>query len=85
MPKERSGGPRLDWSCNWEKYGYDREDQDKGICTRIERLELARLVSILSIIVQHAQERKTRVTDRTHQQHDNLSDCLEVSDMSGNV
>jgi len=24
MPKERSGGPRLDWSCNWEKYGYDR-------------------------------------------------------------
>jgi len=26
MPKERSGGPRLDWSCNWEKYGYDRLD-----------------------------------------------------------
>jgi len=24
MPKERSGGPRLDWSCNWEKYGYDK-------------------------------------------------------------
>jgi len=24
MPKERSGGPRLDRSCNWEKYGYDR-------------------------------------------------------------
>ena len=23
MPKERSGGPRLDWSSNWEKYGYD--------------------------------------------------------------
>jgi len=23
MPKERSGGPRLDWSCDWEKYGYD--------------------------------------------------------------
>ena len=23
MPKERSGGPRLDRSCNWEKYGYD--------------------------------------------------------------
>jgi len=23
MPKERLGGPRLDWSCNWEKYGYD--------------------------------------------------------------
>jgi len=23
MPKERSGGPRLDQSCNWEKYGYD--------------------------------------------------------------
>jgi len=22
MPKERSGGPRLDWSCDWEKYGY---------------------------------------------------------------
>ena len=26
MPKERSGGPRLDWSCNWEKYGYDSQD-----------------------------------------------------------
>ena len=24
MPKERSGGPRLDRSCDWEKYGYDR-------------------------------------------------------------
>ena len=23
MPKERSGRPRLDWSFNWEKYGYD--------------------------------------------------------------
>jgi len=23
MRKERSGGPRLDWSCDWEKYGYD--------------------------------------------------------------
>ena len=23
MPKERSGRPRLEWSCNWEKYGYD--------------------------------------------------------------
>jgi len=22
-PKERSGGPRLDRSCDWEKYGYD--------------------------------------------------------------
>jgi len=25
MPKERSGGPRLDWSCDWEKYGYDNQ------------------------------------------------------------
>jgi len=25
MPKERSGGPRLDRSCDWEKYGYDRQ------------------------------------------------------------
>jgi len=24
MPKESSGGPRLDRSCDWEKYGYDR-------------------------------------------------------------
>jgi len=24
MHKERSGGPRLDQSCNWEKYGYDK-------------------------------------------------------------
>jgi len=23
MPKERSGRPRLDQSCDWEKYGYD--------------------------------------------------------------
>jgi len=23
IPKERLGGPRLDQSCNWEKYGYD--------------------------------------------------------------
>ena len=23
MPKKRSGGPRLDQSCDWEKYGYD--------------------------------------------------------------
>jgi len=23
MPKERSGGPRLDRSCDWETYGYD--------------------------------------------------------------
>jgi len=23
IPKERSGGPRLDRSCDWEKYGYD--------------------------------------------------------------
>jgi len=28
MPKERSGGPRLDRSCNWEKYGYDRKRED---------------------------------------------------------
>ena len=24
MPKERSGRPRLDQGCDWEKYGYDR-------------------------------------------------------------
>jgi len=24
MPKERSGRPRLDRSCHWEKYGYDK-------------------------------------------------------------
>jgi len=24
MPKERSGRPRLDRSCDWEKYGYDK-------------------------------------------------------------
>ena len=28
MPKESSGGPRLDRSCDWEKYGYDRT----GVC-----------------------------------------------------
>jgi len=26
MPKERSGGPRLDQSCDWEKYGYDNTE-----------------------------------------------------------
>ena len=25
MHKERSGGPRLDRSCDWEKYGYNTE------------------------------------------------------------
>jgi len=25
MPKERSGGPRLDRGCDWEKYGYDSD------------------------------------------------------------
>jgi len=31
MPKERSGGPRLDWSCDWEKYGYDTiVEHDRG-------------------------------------------------------
>ena len=24
MPKQRSGRRRLDWICDWEKYGYDR-------------------------------------------------------------
>jgi len=27
MPKERSGGPRLDRSCDWEKYGYDTDSK----------------------------------------------------------
>jgi len=34
MPKERSGGPRLDQSCNWEKYGYATQhvcDSRQGI------------------------------------------------------
>ena len=33
MPKERSGGPRLDWSCDWEKYGYDKSpvNDEEGI------------------------------------------------------
>ena len=26
MPKERSGGPRLDRSCDWDKYGYDNSE-----------------------------------------------------------
>ena len=33
MPKERSGGPRLDWSCDWEKYGYDRKSANGDIET----------------------------------------------------
>ena len=27
MPKERSGGPRLDRTCDWEKHGYDRPEE----------------------------------------------------------
>jgi len=35
MPKERSGGPRLDRSCDWEKYGYDTTPQyQKMQCSR---------------------------------------------------
>jgi len=30
MPKERSGRPRLDQSCDWEKYGYDTERELMG-------------------------------------------------------
>jgi len=30
MPKERSGGPRLDQSCDWEKYGYDTRGHNHG-------------------------------------------------------
>ena len=30
VPKERSGGPRLDQSCNWEKYGYDTSAPNKS-------------------------------------------------------
>ena len=33
MPKERSGGPRLDWSCDWEKYGYDTQVLFVDSCT----------------------------------------------------
>ena len=31
MAKERSGGPRLDQSCNWEKYGYDSSTVRGGV------------------------------------------------------
>ena len=42
MPKERSGGPRLDRSCDWEKYGYDsprntRPVQMRGVCIGLYR------------------------------------------------
>jgi len=33
MPKERSGGPRLDWSCDWEKHGYDTTQLTLSRCT----------------------------------------------------
>jgi len=39
MPKERSGRPRLDWSCDWEKYGYDR-------CSQFPALSLNRKLKI---------------------------------------
>jgi len=32
MPKERSGRPRLDQSCNWEKYGYDKSAGHGEFC-----------------------------------------------------
>ena len=38
MPKERSGGPRLDRSCDWEKYGYD--SMAKGMTTSSQTDEL---------------------------------------------
>ena len=31
MPKERSGGPRLDRSCDWEKYGYDSVEDVEAV------------------------------------------------------
>ena len=34
MPKERSGRRRLDRSCDWEKYGYDRVVLNGGISAR---------------------------------------------------
>jgi len=34
MPKERSGGPRLDQSCDWEKYGYDTKGVRVLTCQR---------------------------------------------------
>ena len=31
MPKERSGRPRLDRSCDWEKYGYDTNPVKRSV------------------------------------------------------
>ena len=33
MPKKRSGGPWLDQSCNWEKYGYDNHHHHLSLAT----------------------------------------------------
>jgi len=38
MPKERSGRPRLDRSCDWEKYGYDRTPHVEWECASIPEL-----------------------------------------------
>jgi len=35
MPKERSGRPRLDRSCDWEKYGYDTALAVKTLLMRL--------------------------------------------------
>jgi len=43
MPKERSGGPRLDRSCDWEKYGYDKGRQ--GIIRESTRSGLMKIKS----------------------------------------
>jgi len=45
MPKERSGRPRLDWSCDWEKYGYDKHQL--YICRSIALLKVLVVLSTL--------------------------------------
>jgi len=37
MPKERSGRPRLDWSCDWEKYGYDTQQLLQVVLTSMSK------------------------------------------------
>jgi len=44
MPKERSGGPRLDRSCDWEKYGYDSVEDVEAV----KAVEMARFSSRIS-------------------------------------
>jgi len=58
MPKERSGGPRLDRSCDWEKYGYDRHNQPSGTITILAQ-HCGRVNPVAQSTIQHIHHSST--------------------------